>query len=198
MPIRMTPRALPVSVWLRRLASAAALVLVASRPSLAAGGAGELTLDRGAIAAILAANLPAPIEISVPPLGAITIEVSGPRSVQFLRGGVEASLGIAVDPVLLRGEALVRYVPEVDAADGIVRFRAERATLGGALAILPDLAPLLPPLELPRSFELTPAGRGAQSTPMTVAVQGVAVESERVIVKLGLSSRPQPLRDAKR
>lgn len=166
------------------------LVMFVVPLAVAGNGAGELTLDRGAVAAILSANLPDPIKLSVPGLGAVSIHISPPVSVRFVEGGVDVMVGLAVEPLGLQGEAALRYVPEIDEKSGMVRFRAQKATLGGALAGFPDLAGFFPPLELPRSFDWTAQSQASSSVRMTIAVQGVVVEKDRVVLKLGLVTRP--------
>lgn len=166
------------------------LVMFAIPVAVAGHGAGELALDRGAVAAILTANLPGPLKLSVPGLGAVSIRISPPDSVRFVDGGVAVMLGLSVEPFGLQGEAALRYVPEIDAKSGTVRFRAQQATLGGALAGFPDLAGFFPPLELPRSFDWAAQNQAAFPVRMTIAVQGVVVEKERVVLKLGLVTRP--------
>ncbi len=166
------------------------LLAFASPLAVAGTGVGELSLDRGAVAAIVSANLPRTIQLAVPGMGNVSIRMSPPDSVRFVDGGVDVLLGLFVDAVGLQGEAALRYVPEIDEKSGIVKFRTVKATLGGALGGLPDLAGFFPALELPRSFDWAAEGNSSAASRMTVAVQGVAIEKERLVVRLGLVTRP--------
>jgi hypothetical protein len=110
--------------------------------------------------------------------------------VTFIDGALETSLRVEIVEAKLSGRVTVRLVPEVDKDGGTIVFRPTRAQPTGDLAGLPDLAPLLPPIELPRVFDwLAASDARAAATRFTVAVQGVTVGKERMTVKLGLATR---------
>ena len=71
-------------------------VLACFAPSLAAVGAAELTLDRGAVVGLVEAALPGPLELDVPGLGSLTIVVSSPMKLRFTDGAVEAGFDLTV------------------------------------------------------------------------------------------------------
>jgi hypothetical protein len=166
------------------------LQLLPAAPAAAGTGAAELQLDRGAVGALLQAHLPSRVGVALPPLGKITLALAAPDPVTFIDGALETSLRVEIVEAKLSGRVTVRLVPEVDRDGGTIVFRPTRAQPTGDLAGLPDLAPLLPPIELPRVFDwlASPDARAA-ATRFTVAVQGVTVGKERMTVKLGLATR---------
>jgi hypothetical protein len=166
------------------------LLLLPPPPAAAGTGAAELQLDRGAVGALLQAHLPSRVGVALPPLGKITLALAAPDPVTFIDGALETSLRVEIVEAKLSGRVTVRLVPEVDRDGGTIVFRPTRAQPTGDLAGLPDLAPLLPPIELPRVFDwlASPDARAA-ATRFTVAVQGVTVGKERMTVKLGLATR---------
>ncbi len=175
-----------------------ALILpLAPLPAAAGTGVAELQLDRGAVGALLQAHLPSRVGVALPPLGKITLALAAPDPVTFLEGALETTLRVEIVEARLSGRVTVRLVPEVDADGETIVFRPTRAQPTGDLAGLPDLAPLLPPIELPRVFDwlAAPDSRG-NATRFTVAVQGVAVGKDRLVVKLGLATRAAPPRPA--
>jgi hypothetical protein len=182
---------------MRRLLGLSLLLpLLLSAPPAAAGtGAAELQLDRGAVGALLQAHLPSRVGVALPPLGKITLALAAPDPVTFIDGALETSLRVEIVEAKLSGRVTVRLVPEVDRDGGTIVFRPTRAQPTGDLAGLPDLAPLLPPIELPRVFDwLAAPDARASATRFTVAVQGVMVGKERLIVKLGLATSAAPQR----
>ncbi|MCU0225252.1 MAG: hypothetical protein MUF27_14550 [Acidobacteria bacterium] len=169
----------------------ALLLSLATLPAAAGTGAAELQLDRGAVGALLQAHLPARTAVALPPLGRITLAVTAPDPVSFVDGALETSLRVEIIEARMGGRVTVRMVPEVDKDGGTLVFRTTRAQPTGELAGLPDLAPLLPPIELPRVFDwLAGPDSGSAGTRFTVAVQGVTVGAERMTVKMGLATRP--------
>ena len=167
------------------------LLPLAALPAAAGTGAAELQLDRGAVGALLQAHLPARAAVALPPLGRITLAVTAPDPVNFVDGALETSLRVEIVEARMTGRVAVRMVPEVDKDGGTLVFRTMRAQPTGELAGLPDLAPLLPPIELPRVFDwLAAPESGSAGTRFTVAVQGVTVGAERMTVKMGLATRP--------
>ncbi|MBP7148704.1 MAG: hypothetical protein KBD01_14295 [Acidobacteria bacterium] len=180
-----------------------ALALLFATPALAAAppekrpGAGELSLDRGAVTALLQANIPPPATIRMPPLGQVTLRLEAPEPVVFSKGGLETRIAVRIPEVGMSGDLAVRYLPVVDSEAGIVRLKPVKATPLGALGTLPDLAGFLAPVELPRTFDWIAAGRAGRRTRMTVNVQGVEVTDERLVVKLGLVAQPMPAQVAR-
>lgn len=180
--IRFRPHRLP----------AVLLALLLPAPVLAAAnqGAAELHLDRGAVSALLQANLPSRVDVEIPVLGRVTLALSLAEPVTLVDGALDAVLGIELLETTSRGRVALRLVPEIDAEKGTLRFRAQRAQPQGDLAALPDLARLLPPVELPRMFDwLAPASGGGEPTLFSVAVQAVEVGKTRLVIKLGMATR---------
>lgn len=171
--------------------------LILPLPAAAGTGVAELQLDRGAVGALLQAHLPSRVGVALPPLGRITLALAAPDPVTFVDGALETSLRVEIVEAKTSGRVTVRMVPEVDADGETLVFRPTRAQPTGELAVLPDLAPLLPPIELPRVFDwLAAPDARTTATRFTVAVQGVTVGKERLTVKLGLATRAAPARPA--
>ncbi|RMF74889.1 MAG: hypothetical protein D6738_05210 [Acidobacteria bacterium] len=167
-----------------------ACVALCGAPALAGAGAGELALDRGAVASLVAAALPAVRAASLPGVGPVTLELEPPRTVVFAANGVEGDLGVRIAELGLSGTLRLRMVPEVRPADGVVVLRAERLAGQGALAMLPDLAALLPPVELPRTQRLLVTPQGGRATELTISAQGVRVTRDRLVLLFGMATRP--------
>ncbi len=185
---------------LRRPIAAAAALLFLLVPAAAAPaasetatrlpGAGELILDAPAVAAIIEAGIPEPIPFTLPAVGRITVRLEAPKRVDFRTGGLEAVVGIVVPELGLRGSVDLRYVPEIDRANGVVKLRAVRGKPGGMLAMLPDLSSMMPPVTVPGGFDRVLHPKGGSATVISVSVREIVVTDSHVVVKLGLESRP--------
>ncbi|UCF68049.1 MAG: hypothetical protein JSV80_01755 [Acidobacteriota bacterium] len=157
--------------------------------ALAAAGVGELSLDAAAVAAVVKSGMPGPVPVSVPGMGSVTLAFEAADTVRFIDGGLESRVSVAVQPLGLSGHVAVRYEPAIDRASGIVRLHATKVQGEGPLSLLPDLASLLPPVDLPRGFRWTFHPQGGTARQMTLDVHAVTVTDERLIVKFGLQSR---------
>jgi len=158
--------------------------------SVRAQGAAELSLDRGAVRALLAAAVARPLTVPVASWGAVTIRVAPPASVQFIDGGVEANLELTLQELELSVGVHVRYEPQVNPMDGIVGLAATAATPEMILPVEIDLASLLPAADLPRRLSWKLNGPGGQSIPVQALIQGVVVGDDRLVVQLGLQAHP--------
>lgn len=165
---------------------------IAASSSWAGRGSVELTLDKPAVAALLAASLPEQRDVVIPGGAKVTLEMSGADRVQFVDGGMESLLDIRVKEFGLTGQIDVRYEPRVDPETGKVQFVPVRTKPTGALAIVPDMSGLLSPLDLPRGFQwlLSPDGRSHHQ--LDVHVQGVKVSESKITIEIGLSTKPVP------
>ena len=110
-------------------------------------------------------------------------------TVDFAGGGVEADLLLGVPAIAWESRVRVRYVPEVDRASGVVRLRAETAEPDIFLPIPVDLAPFLPAVDLPRSFNWSITGLAGQTVAVHCSIQGVRIHEERLVIELGLAAR---------
>lgn len=155
-----------------------------------AGGVGELLLDRNAVAAVIAAELPAKTVVALGALGQVTVKFQAPDAVTFESDGVAASVGLLLVEPGLKGAVQLRLRPEVDQKANVVRLRVVRAQGEGALAALPDLANLLRPIELPRHFDSVLLGPQGARTEVTTRVDGVEIQRERLVIKLGFDAKP--------
>ena len=96
---------------MRTLVSILLLASAAGLPAAAGNGAGELSLDRAAILGMLEAAIPPPVTVSVPGLPDLTVRIDRARDLQFVDGGVEATLSVSVEPLLYTAVLRVRYAP---------------------------------------------------------------------------------------
>jgi hypothetical protein len=160
----------------------------------AAAGTGtvELLLDRGAVASIIAAELPSTQRVEIQPLGQLTLRLQAPDTVDFIEGAVQARMGVRLVEAGLAGTIVVRLWPEVDRAKNVVRLRATRAVGEGPLAALPDFSALLAPIELQRAYGLVLDTRAGDRTPVLVEIEDVFIRQERLQIKLGMTTRPAP------
>ncbi len=169
----------------------AAVVAMLGLGMVQAQGVAELSLDRGAVRSLLAAALAQPVPVAVAGLGALTLHVEPPQKVHFRQGGVEADVTLRVEPLALQVDMAVRYEPQVDAASGVVSLQAVSAVPRVPLPLDADLAALLPPLDLPRRWSLPLHALLNSPSPMQVLVQGLSVEEDRLVVRLGLVMPPE-------
>lgn len=172
--------------------ASAVLVLLAGVPAIAGSGAGELALDRGALASLIAAATPGPRALAMPGLGKVTVELIPPRVVRFVRGGVEFDLGLRLPQAKLEGQIAMRMVPEIRENDGTVLLRTARATGLGPLAMFPDLASLMPPIELPRTHDTVVQPKGGRRTQIVLSTQKVEIQEERLVLLFGMTTKELP------
>ncbi len=166
-------------------------LLMAPPPHDARGGTGvgELSLDRNAIVALMQTAMPRELTFGVPGVGEITVKVEPPRRVDFHDGGVEVRLIFSVEELQATGAVEVRYVPQVEPTQGQVSLVAETAVPDLSLPLGIDLAPLLPPVKLPRSFGWSLEDLSGKSVRLQCMVQGVVVEDERLVIQLGFLAK---------
>ena len=169
------------------------MAFAAALPAAAGTGAGELSLDRAAILGMLEAAIPPPATVSVPGLPDLTVRIDRARDLQFVDGGVEATLSVSVEPLRYTAVLRVRYTPEVTRPEGIVTLRAVSAIPDSPVPVTLDLARFLPEVPLPRAMRWTVDGAGGGAVELTCLVQGVEIEEHRLVVQLGLLSRRLPL-----
>jgi hypothetical protein len=161
-------------------------VLVACSVALAGRGAGELSLDRSAVAALVSAGMPRSVPLSLAGLGELTLELQPPQSVEFIDGGVEGRVLVRVNGLKYATGVHVRYVPLVDPATGVVRLEPESAEPEHLPPASLDLAGLLPAVPLPRGSEWALPGVGGDAVRLRLHVQGLVVEEERLVVEFGV------------
>lgn len=165
------------------------LLLALSSPTIAGVGAAELALDRGAVAAIIAMATPEPRQFTLPGAGTVTLAIRPPSNVRFVDGGIETAIKLVVKELGHEEPVTLRLEPRVREEDGVVELVATRVQAEGLLAMVPDLARLIRPVELPRDFESVFQPKGAAKTQIFVAVQRVRVTDERLILELGLATK---------
>ena len=162
------------------------IVLLAAATALAGNGAGELSLDRGAVTSVITSQLPASRVVTVAGLGQVTVRFDPPQTVDFLEGTVEARLGLRLVEAGVSGTVLFRLRPEVDTKSATVRLRATRAKGEGPFALIPDVATLLPPITMPHRFDWVMANQSGVRTAMGVQIQEVVVRADRLVIRMGL------------
>ena len=177
-----------------RAAVLAAFLFAVGSSRATAPGLGELRLDAGALQAIVAGNLPGPVSVTVPGMGPAKLRLIAPRELRLVRGGIEGRFGLRVEAFGLEGSVDLRYVPEVLRKEGIIRLRAVRARAEGVLSILPDLASVLPPVDLPRALEWPAPTPDAPQVRMRLYVQEVRITDEAMVIRFSLLARPLEVR----
>ena len=168
------------------------VLLLASSGAHAGRGAGELSLDRAAVASLIDAGLPRSLSFSLQGLGDLTLELEPPRTVEFVDGGVEGRVGVTLRGLRYTTGVHVRFVPRTDARSGVVRLEPESAEPDLLPPIPLDLAPLLPAIPLPRGSELPLIGLGDGTVLVRLHVHRLVVEEERLILQFGLVTRQVP------
>ncbi|HHN74690.1 MAG TPA: hypothetical protein ENK10_05615 [Acidobacteria bacterium] len=176
-------------VLVRACALASVLGLVAV-VFAAAPGLGELRLDGAALQAVVAGNLPGPMQVTIPAMGQAELRLIAPRTLRLVRGGIEGRFGVRVDAFGLEGSVDLRYEPKVLREQGIIRLEAVRAQAEGMLSMLPDLASLLPPVDLPRVLEWPAPTPEAPRVRMRLYLQEVRIADEAMVIRFSLLARP--------
>jgi len=168
----------------------AVLALIPQAPGAAGvpDGAGELSLDRGSVLSLMTAAMPRTLKLAVPQVGELTLDIEPPTRIEFIDGGIEAELTFTLKELFFTSPIRVRYVPEVEPRQGLLRLVASQAVPELPLPVPVDLAPLLPPVELPRSFSWSLQGFAGQAVPIHCVVQGVEIDDERLVVQLGFAA----------
>lgn len=165
------------------------LLLAATTLLSAEGGAGELSLDRRAVATLIGYGMPPAVGIRLVGLGTLTARLGAPRELRFHEGGIEATVPVTVTDPPLSFDLDVRFAPDVDRERGIVRLVPERiAPVGSALPGL-DFKSLVPPVELPRTVGGRFAAPAGGNVELSAYVQKVKVLSERLVIDFGLMIR---------
>lgn len=152
-------------------------------------GLGELSLDREAVTALLQAHLPGTVGVPVPGLGKVPLKLRAGSPVFFRNKGLETEIVLELAEAGISGRLALRFIPFLDRDKGILVFRPVSARPSGGLAGLPDLAPLLPPLEFPRLFEWLAPGTSAGRQTISVSLEGIDIGEDRLLLKLGLAAR---------
>ncbi len=164
-------------------------VLACFAPSLAAVGAAELTLDRGAVVGLVEAALPGPLELDVPGLGSLTIVVSSPAKLRFTDGAVEAGFDLTVAEIDWTTRIDVRLVPDVERFSGVVRLVPESVVPRTSLPFRLDLAGWFGSIDLPRRIDWEMQLTGGEPVTVSCFVHGLRVGEERLHIELGLMSK---------
>ncbi len=130
---------------------------------------------------LVAAVLPRPIVIGLAGAGEVTVRLSPPRTVEFREGGIEADLTVKTTTFEWTGEIHVRWEPRVEPIEGALSLVVTEARLDAALPFAVDVASWLPPVELPRRFDLD-LGVSQLPLPITAYIQSVTVGTDRLIL----------------
>ena len=153
------------------------------------GGAAELALDRAAVSDLLAATLTGPIRVEAPGLGELLVHLDPPGEVRFAEGGIEAAVPLRVPALGWAGILDVRFVPEVEPLEGVVRLRAESIVPRSALPFSPELAGWVESVDLPRRFDWQLELDDRLPLGLTCFVQGLKVTDRRLELRLSLVTR---------
>ena len=174
---------------MRRILMLLMISLLLTVPARAGGGAGELSLDRSAVLMLLRSATPERVEVEIPGLGFLELELEPPGMVEFVDGGIEGRWHVELPLVEYGSAVAVRLVPRLDPLSGTIGLEAEWATP----EVLPpgavDLAPLLPVLELPRALRGPIPGAADPASRVTLHVQDLELMEERLVIRFGLVTR---------
>lgn len=157
--------------------------------SRAGRGAGELSLDRSSVLALLDAGMPRAVPFTLPGPTQVALRMEPPDRVEFREGGVEARIRVELEPLGYSSAVSVRYVPGLDPLDGTVRLEAASAIPDVVPSIPLDLASVLPPVSLPRALDWTVPGLSTEPFRVRCHVQGIRIREDRMVIELGLLTR---------
>lgn len=147
------------------------------------GGTGQLTLREAALAELVAPATQRSVPFRLQGVGEVRLHIGRAEEVRLLDGAVRARVPVKVAPLGLAGALEVELVPEIDRKSGRLSLRARRAQASGALSSLPDLSRALPSVELPRALEQVVSAGDGEPFRLSVYVQGVDVDPERVLIE---------------
>jgi hypothetical protein len=168
----------------------ASLTAPSGGPAGVPDGAGELSLDRGAVLSLMTAAMPRTLMLVVSPAEEVTLAIQPPSRLEFVDGGIEAEITFTLEELSFSTPIRIRYVPEVEPRHGLLRLVATEAVPDLLLPVPVDLAPLLPVVDLPRSFTWSLKSHAGQAVPVRCIVQGVEIGEERLVVRLGFAAGP--------
>jgi hypothetical protein len=167
----------------------AGLLLVQWSATLAASGSGEVSLDRTAVQELFSAVLPRTESIVLGGLVEFDLTLQEIGDLRFGDGWIEGRLEICIDPPAACGAVRVRYHPEVEPITGTLRLVARTARPVAPLRFDFDLAPRLPPIDLPRRLDWElPMEHGA-AVQLTCFVQGLSIDEDRIRLELSILPR---------
>jgi len=167
-------------------------------PGLAVAGSGvaELTLDRAAVSALLSASLPRSKTVSMPGLGEVRLTIEALEELRFLDGEIHAVVtvglrALALGEASVTGRVRVRYAAEIERTTGTARLVPQSGRPMAPLRLDFDFARWLPAIDLPRRMNWSlPLGEGP-AIELSMFVQGLEIEAERLRLDLGMVARPE-------
>jgi len=169
-------------------------LFLAPVPAVAGTGAGELSLDRGAVAALVDLQLAEVVRSGVPGAALAGVRLGREGPVDFRDGGIDLRVRVEVPVAGVSVVLPVRYRPRVDRQSGTVRLVPEVSREGtGTLPL--DPATFLPELALPRLLQQEIPGGPTGRTRLTLSVQGLDVRDDRVVLRFGVLTRALPPRE---
>lgn len=173
-----------------------ALLLFTTDLAIAGSGVAELTLDRAGVMALLSAALPRSESVSMPGLGEVRLTIEAVEELRFLDGEIHAVVNVklrapALGAAAVIGAVRVRYAPEIERTTGTARLVPLSGLPLAPLRLDADFARWLPAIDLPRRMNWSlPLGEGP-AIELSMFVQGVEVEGERLRLDLGVVARPE-------
>ena len=166
-----------------------AVASLLTAPAAAGSGAGELSLDRSAVATLLRSATPARVPVEIPGIGAVELLLRPPQVVEFVEGGIEGSWRVELAGLGYGSLVAIRLVPRTDPLTGTIRLQVEWANP----EVLPpgafDLAMLLPVVELPRALQGTLPGAADPASGVVLHLHGVELLGDRMVIRFGLTTR---------
>jgi hypothetical protein len=168
-----------------------AALLAGTREAAAGpGGTGELSLGPAALAELVAPATRRSVPFRLPGLGEASLELGRAEQVRLLEGAIEVRVPVTVQPVGLTGALVLELKPSIDRKTGRVRLRSVRSRGEGAMSGMPDLSRVLPVVELPRALDRVVAAGGGGPFRLSVYLQGIDVDPERVLVEIMVKTGP--------
>ena len=168
---------------MRRLLTICGVWLGAACAVPAGNGAGELSLDRAAVSALIGALLPYEETIDLPDGGSRRLTVERVTQLSFVEGGIEARVALRLDSPEVAGVIDLRYEPRLERTTGELRLVATRARPVAPLRLDVDLSPWLPPLDLTRRLDWS------DPFPVTLFIQSAHITEDRLELNLALVTR---------
>lgn len=172
-----------------RAAIAWIVVFLFSSLAPAAQGAGELALDRAAVAALLNATLPGTLEVRLPGERSVVLELGRARRLTLGDGAVRAEIPFALRGLGVSATLRASYAAEIEREDGTVVLHATEATADVAPVSAVDLSSLLPTVRLPRTLRWNLEPREGVALDVTWFLHGVRITEDRLVVEFGLRTR---------
>ena len=170
--------------------AAALLACTSFTSSHAATGAGELSMDRAAVAALIDVAIPDTYVYNVPNLGDLTFQMKPKGDVTMGPEGIRTTIAVSAPKLGLTGDMIVLLGTRLDKEKGQLLLETREARFDSPMGIIPDIASFIPVTEIPRVFDYVIVQNPDEPTRIVIYLQDVKITEERLTILLGMRTSP--------